>query len=647
MDPIGLVRWVVPVALSILPGAACVLWAWPATAGRPARWGAMLALSTPLGAGVIALLLLAGCPPAAAAHLLLTASVLAVAAALVVRRVRDRRPAPGAATAAPWSGADRAALVFTVLACALVSLFPIVWEWWRISSDVWTHAAIVRSISDFGVPPLDPGYAGLRLQYPWVYHAMVAALGEASGLDLYSLMSFLETMALAGLLLSVSGLVRAEGRGRMLMALSLLTFGLNALFPLFLPIAFGRALFGEVRGLPEIARQLDLFPLEWQSTGVFLRSAGGQDFFLNKFMVVTPFSLGLAAFAAALGAVKRCVDGGGGGELVLAALSILGAGLMHPVIGVHLVATLAMTIPAALLLSRADLAPARLVGLGLAVIAAAIPFGSFFASIAGGAGGSHRSLPFDLAPLKLLGYASCLALGLLLAARPLRRGWRDGGAARFWTLWILAGLTLAVVFRLPGPTPFFTVDKFSYLLWIPLAPLAGIELHRVLAARPVAMRAIVLLLLFLPVNGLALLSRAVDPHTAGRQPWNEAGYVWARANLPRDAVLVTPLGDWDTGGFVERDQYYTLDHAALQLGYPFEEIRARRKILLRVFAGEPLAGEDRRRLEALGRPVYALWTDFTDPRWAWTPGEGARGKETFVPAPPGPALYADERIRIV
>jgi hypothetical protein len=283
----------------------------------------------------------------------------------------------------------------------------------------------------------------------------------------------------------------------------------------------------------------------------------------------------------------------------------------------------------------------------LAVVAAAIPFGVFFASIAGGAGGSHRSVPLDLAPLKLLGYVSCLALGLLLAARPLRRDWRAGGPARFWALWMLVGLALAAVFRLPGPSPFFTVDKFSYLLWIPLAAIAGPELHRILAARPVAWRAVVLLLLFLPVNGLALGSRALDPHTRGRQPWNEPGYVWARAHLPKDAVLVTPPGDWDTGGFAERDQYYTLDHAALQLGYPFEEIDARRRILLRVFSGQALEEADQRRLEALGRPVYAFWTDFADPRWAWTPGEGARVRETFVPPPPGAALYADERIRIL
>ena len=35
-------------------------------------------------------------------------------------------------------------------------LFPLAWSWWRIYSDNWTHAAIVRAV-ETGVPPLDPG----------------------------------------------------------------------------------------------------------------------------------------------------------------------------------------------------------------------------------------------------------------------------------------------------------------------------------------------------------------------------------------------------------------------------------------------------------------------------------------------------------
>jgi hypothetical protein len=251
------------------------------------------------------------------------AVVLAISGILALAALMRRRPRP--------ESPDRAIVLVTLGFVAVTAAFPAASEWWRIYSDNWTHAGIVRAVVR-GVPPLDPGFAGAHLQYAWIYHAFVAGVHVLTGVDVYAYMLVLCSAALAATLLAAGSTVP---RGRV-WSLLLLGLGLNALFPLFLPLVAARALTGEVRGMAELSRQFDLRPLQWESTGVFLRSLSGQTFFLDKFMVVTPFALSLAAFVAWSASLRRWLDGGARGELGLAAALALAAGLMHPVTGVFI-----------------------------------------------------------------------------------------------------------------------------------------------------------------------------------------------------------------------------------------------------------------------------------------------------------------------
>ena len=65
------------------------------------------------------------------------------------------------------------------------------------------------------------------------------------------------------------------------------------------------------------------------------------------------------------------------------------------------------------------------------------------------------------------------------AARPLAGLLRGNGPQRAWGLCVLAGVIVAMFSRLPGPSPFFTVDKLAYLVWIPLALLTIWFIYRV------------------------------------------------------------------------------------------------------------------------------------------------------------------------
>jgi hypothetical protein len=536
-----------------------------------------------------------------------------------LRRARNGPAAPGAPAAWGIAGAF----------AALTAAFPLAWTWWRIHSDNWTHAAIVRATLE-RVPPLDPGFAGVPLQYAWIYHAFVAGAHALSGAGIDGVMLLLATLSLVALVLGAAAALGPRRGGDAFWTLLLLLLGLNALFPLFAPLLAVRALLGEVRGTAELARVFDLRPLQAETTGAFLRGLSGQDFFLDKFMVVTPFALSLAAFASWLAALKRWLAAGARAELGLGALLTLAAGLMHPVTGVFLGASCGLAAAVALVRRRGA---GRLVAWTAAVIAGLVPVVLYTRTVIGGAGGTHSELPFDVAPLKLLGYVTCLALGLLFAARPLVRSWREGGAERAWALWLLAAGVVAILSRLPGPLPFFTVDKLSYLVWIPLALTAGPAFAAWMRARRPAARVILALLLFAPVNGLALASAALDPHNGAPVPFDLPGFAWLRAHTPEDAVLLVQPGDWESSGFAERDQYWSVGHAAEQLGYDEREIAARAELARRFFATGRLSDADVARLARLGRPVYAVWADFRDPMWRWTPGKIAR---EFAPAGPKP-----------
>jgi hypothetical protein len=171
-------------------------------------------------------------------------------------------------------------------------------------------------------------------------------------------------------------------------------------------------------------------------------------------------------------------------------------------------------------------------------------------------------------------------------------------------------------------------------VWIPLAIAAGPAFAEFMNARRPVMRALLAVLLFLPVNGLVFASRMADPHNAARMPFDLPGFKFLREQTPRDAVLLVQRGDWESSGFAERDQYFSYGHPAVQLGYDLDEIAARDDLERRLFATGRLTDADRTRLAALGRPVYLVWADFRDPMWRWTPGVLARFQAPAGAKPP-------------
>jgi hypothetical protein len=604
----------VVLAATVLPGAAWVLAAGSASRSRAETVGTSIALSPGLFGGAVALLLACGVPLRVAALGALGGfAVLAGVAAWAHRpRGRSARAASAPDARVTWAVA--------LAVPALVALLPLCREWWRIYSDAWNHFAITRAVVEHGAHPVDPFFAGLPLQYPWIYHAHTAGVEALTGAGAFGLMASWSAFALAGVLLCAGPAIsrlhgRAPGVG-----LALLLFGLNAAFVCFAPLLLVRALIGTVRGWPEITRIFGMSPFGVMRITILLQGLSGQDFFLNKFMVATPFALGLAAFTALAGSFVRWLESGDRRELWLAAGATLAGGLMHPVIALDLVpTTMGLAVVAMLAPRWAGISRSAAAAWAGAVAAGALPVALYTSRIMGGVGGSHHELPIDVSMWKFLGLYSTLALGLVLALRPALGLFRAGGPWRAWVIWLVLQLGIANVIRLPGSSSFFTIDKFAYFVWIPLAITCAAELEQRLARFSRAARLAILVGIFLPVNGFALAGRVWDPLSSARQPWDMPGLVWMRANLPANSVLIVPYGDPVTGNYVGRDQYIMDEPLGLQLGYPAREIGERRELVERFFASDSLTAGEAGRLRSLGRPVYAVWTRFADSRLAVTP----------------------------
>jgi hypothetical protein len=628
------VRCALAAILVLIPGWVVAR----ATLGARGEWSHRLAVALAVSPGLLAaggLLAMRFHAGAWGSAAIVLAFVVAVAAALAILSGRAGAPVAG-------ERLDRPVFAFALAVAAVCASFPILSEWWRISSDAWTHEGIVRAIAREGVPPSDPWYAGLPLHYAWLYHVAVGLLQAWSRADAFSIMALLAVGSGVTVALSVGRLARQQDAGSPVPTLLLLFLGMNACFPLLLPLVVARGFVGHDPGLAKVARLLSLAPFGWDRVGAFLRMFGAQDFFLNKFLVATPLSLALAAFTAWLGTLgdalaptRRTPS-----TPAIAALCSATAAAMHPVVALDVGAMLGVVWLTGWFAAGSRAQRSAITGWAVASGVGFLPAMWFIATTVRSQGGAHDALPLGFDPMKIFGMLATCALGIGFGLRAWRARALAGddaeerGRRRVWFAIATVSLGLGCVLRLPGPSGFFTVDKFSYLAWIPIVVVAGPELRKFWSRRSATARLAWALALFLPVNGLALASRAFDPHFAVRQPWARDEFVWMRSRLPADAVLLTPPRDVDIAVFAQRDQFYGLDADALLRGYPTAEMAARRQLVAHFFASDSLAPAEVAALRELHRPVYAVRTGYAAAFWRTTPGAWADPRP--VPLDPGP-----------
>ena len=166
--------------LGIAPGLLLAE-AVPMRSGSIARWALALAASPLLSCVLAWALLQAGLPLPVAARVVALGALLSFGA---LAWVRARR-----AAAEPAEEGARFAATLAILAGFTIAFVMLVNPWIRVRGAAWVHGGIVWQILERGIPPEDPRFAGLSLQYVWLYNFFVAMLCSLEGGDPFVFMS--------------------------------------------------------------------------------------------------------------------------------------------------------------------------------------------------------------------------------------------------------------------------------------------------------------------------------------------------------------------------------------------------------------------------------------------------------------------------
>lgn len=531
---------------------------------------------------------------------------LAVASSVSLAAILARRPA-----LIPSSRRETVVLlIFLAGLLLLVSTLPFTREWWRIRSDAWFHAAVVAQIRDFGLPPEDPYFAGLPLQYMWFYHVLVATLSEALHVDSFWTMALVNAHATVALVLAgyrFASVLRPRLQER-IAGMATLVFAFNAAFWVLLPVKLVKAFMGDVRGGEEIARTFALTPLHYNTAYGFMNIYYNQEFFLDKFMVATAFGLALVFMTSGWAAAIDFLRGGQRSALLLLAASIVGMLGFHSLVGfVFLVGLVGGSILMHFARGRVDGYQVRpvavMVGVSVLCFLAMTPY--LYQVMH--AKEREQVFPLDFSFPKIAGIliANAFVIAVALFSRPF---WRDRSpGARFLGFGTAAVTVFCFSISLPGPN---TYDKLGYFMFIPLAMVAGFAMADSVAARRgrarIAVAAAWVLLFFVPVNAIAFVSCFGTPSAVEVTPAEARLSEWVRAHTPRDAIIIDD--DDRVALLVTGPRRYfwgTLAYAE-QWGYPKSEMSRRRHLVESLYGEADLDVPAQETLASVELPLFVV-----------------------------------------
>lgn len=529
-----------------------------------------------------------------------TAATLVLASAWVVRPPVTR----------PERREALCLFLFVAILLLLTATLPFTREWWRIRSDAWFHAAVVAEIRDFGLPPEDPYFAGLPLQYMWFYHVLVSTLSQALRTDPFWVMALVNAHAVVALVLAAyrfAGALQSRFAHRFA-ATATLVLAFNAAFWILLPVKLVKAVMGDVRGMEEIRRTFALTPLHYDTAYGFMNIYYNQEFFLDKFMVATAFGISLvfmiAAWAGAVDVVQRGRRYGGW----LLAVSIVGMLGFHSLVGfVFLVGSVGGAILLHLFRGRADgyrpRAAVAVVAVSILCFLAMTPY----LYLVMHAKERAQVFPLDFSFKKIAGILIACAFVIAVSLRA-RSFWTDRSVgARFLALGTAAVTAFCFSISLPGPN---TYDKLGYFVFIPFSIVAGFAIADSVLKKQgrgrVAAAAAWVLLFFVPVNAIAFVSCFGTPDAVEVTPAEARVSEWVRANTPREALFVD---DHDRVVFLvtgPRRYFWGTSAYAEQWGYPKAEMSRRHHVVEALYGDDPLDRAALDALASLNEPIYVI-----------------------------------------
>jgi len=555
------------VALAYLPGALAAGRLAPGWS-RAGRFLLALGLSVFLAGGAGSLLLIAGLDGDRAARVLLVLlALLSISAG--IRRAAS--PAREAAEGSVWACAliwAAAMGIFLLSNPALLS-----------RSDGAFHAAVTLQIANRGVPPEDPFFAGLRLLYFWGSHAWA---GLWIALDPRIPVWFpLVVMNLAGAIACMLGLgllaqrLGARSAGVRASALA----GALGYAPFAWAWIAARAASGEVTGLAEVERLVHggiASALGVMGTGLLHLS---MVFFGGKFLVLTPFGLGLGIFGLFLVSMldfleKPTLRGG-----VVLSAATASALFTHTVVGFCCLGLAGGWWLAGLmrfLLRRSPVFRRARLWLPIAAGSALVPLAPYLAAILSGKRGGPAA---GLSPQAIMTLVWGGALLVPIAVVWLWRGRERIAAAREI---LVLSLLLAIPALAIDPSD-NNQSKFFNLLFFMLAAPAGIAWSglalRLRGARRAALAAL-LCCATLPTAGLSLWAYASE--RGDRAEWwrwptalESEAVAWAGRETSADAIFIDEGEARDLPVRAGRSTLWGGRAWAKKWGYPEPALQAR------------------------------------------------------------------------
>ncbi|HVP37843.1 MAG TPA: hypothetical protein VMS93_01550 [Candidatus Saccharimonadales bacterium] len=579
-------------ALYLAPALA--LASWIPGAGALRRYGLGAALS-PVVLGVTLLPLRA----AGLASLPAGLVALAVWGVLALARWRALPAGPGPE--------ERDVLRRCAWLLPLVLLPPLLNSYLLERSDAWFHAAVTFQVRNLPLPPQDPYYAGLPLQYFWFFHLILAAYDSVARMAPFTAMWLFNSAYFAIALAGAYTLARRAGasHAEAQWAPWLLALGAN-------PFGWGWILVRLWRGHWHWGDAVGRFLPDHSLSLLTWRYASNPlAFSMDKFLVGTAFSWGLAMFVWWCVSLADYTPAGRWREAAL--LGGLSAAILlaHPIVGMTVYVGAAVTLGLAWLVSPSRAGLARAVVLGLFMAAGLAVVYPYLRAITQGKSGG--GLPqFSVNGPMMWTTAWVAGVLLVLAARGVRTAWRAGVPGR--VVLLLTAMTVGM-----GCSLYYDAGhnegKFLHLGLLLLAALAAAPLRRLalgwLPAQP-ALRVALLACVFVPTPAFQLGSllvshgrSAFEPLPPPPGPAQVRVYRWIRDHTPSDAVLLVRPGSVQAPVRAQRAQVWSQTAYAAAWHYPPAEMDARRRAVDAAF-GAGLGPAEQRFLAALHRPVYRL-----------------------------------------
>jgi len=585
------------IAFAWLPGALAVdLLRTPREPGE--RVLAALALSPAISGGASTLLLSAHVPAALAVRFL--AALLFIGAVTRAMWPRDWTETPSDPTAG-----DRTLRAPALLWALIVLAFLLGNAFLPPRSDGWFHAAVTQQIGLRGLPVEDPSFAGLRLLSFWVTDVWAAMwIARAPQLAVWTPLIALNLAAALAAILAVCALARRLGatRGGQWLAAGLAVLGYS-------PFAWGwvalRAATGQVRGIDELRRLAGSgveTALNSLSIGQLHASLAT---FADKFLVLTPFGLGLALFALLVMTLRDAAEDRGAGTLLAVALVAAATPLTHTAVGMS-----ALAFAGAWWIFefvRDARRRGRLLGVAAALIGGALVSVPYLLGVAHGRRESTE-----------LGF-SAPALGSLLLGGALLVPAAFWAALRLRTRLpiandLLLGMTvfalLGLFVQLPGSNQSKLFNQL-FLIAAPPAALAFIALATRCAPSARAALALALCIATIPTAVLAgwgFVSERGQSLESWRPPSTAVadGWRWLRAHTAADCVVVDEGGAREPMVLAARSALAPGASFERRGGYRPEEIELRHRASRELSARGPISEPTDSLLRTLRREVVVV-----------------------------------------